>query len=147
MTLKRVYNVLFALFAFGLLIAGPVAIAVGTQGLNQVHSNLAQEHITVSKDAAKAYAGKPVTNGATAQAEADVIWHHMMTASHGQTYAQVDKADPVRAQLLTGDSLRSALLSAVLAEKIAYLVIGIGVLLSATGLLLGLNFVVRRREA
>jgi hypothetical protein len=101
---------------------------------NQVHNQLAREQIffpakgTPALDAKEfpglqQYAGKQVTTGAEAKAYADqFIWKHMMTASGGQTYAQVStraQANPtdtkltaLKTTLFQGDMLRASLLSA-----------------------------------
>lgn len=133
-----------------LVVAGPVMFVKGVDGKNQVRANLKQEHIVTSPDSK--IPNKPVVDAATAQAEADVIWQHMMKASGGLTYAQIHKDAPadqlkVRATLATGDSLRTALLSAVLAWNIANLVIGLGVVFLGLGvvfLVIGLALRPRR---
>jgi hypothetical protein len=139
--------VIAALFSVGSLVAGSVLTYKGLDGRNQVAAQLAQEHITVSPDTPdKAYAGKPVVDGPSAQAQADVIWVHMMEASNGKTYAQLPNKGPTatpavlqtRATLQTGDALRSALLSSALAWNVASLVILLGV----TALGFGLAFLV-----
>ncbi len=120
-----------------LVVAGPVMVGVGLNGKSQVASQLKQEHITTTPDSA--LPNKAVVNAATAQAQADVIWKHMMEASGGKTYAQISKDAPadqlkVRATLATGDGLRASLLSAVLAWNIANLVIGLGAVFFGLGI-------------
>ena len=136
-TLRKVAVVLSLLAGVALLVAGPVMVYKGVDGRGQVSSQLKQEHITTTPDSA--IPNTPVTNAATAQAQADVIWKHMMETSGGKTYAQISKDAPadqlkVRGTLATGDSLRASLLSAVLAWNIANLVIGLGVLFFGLGI-------------
>lgn len=135
---RRLASLLVAVLAVVFVVSGAVLTAKGVDGRNQVAAQLKQEHIKVSPDAPKAYAGKLVVDGPTAQAEADVIWHHMLKASGGRTYAQISskssEADlKVRSTLQVGDSLRSALLASALAWNIANLAIGLGALLLGTG--------------
>jgi hypothetical protein len=69
------------------------------------------------------YAGQQVDTGTKAKAYADeFIWHHMMKASGGKTYAEVSalamaspkdtKLAGLKATLFQGDMLRSSLLTA-----------------------------------
>ena len=101
---------------------------------SQIQSQLVQEKIYFPKAGDPAldpgefpglqqYAGTQIDNGDKAKAYADqFIWHHMMKASGGMTYAQVgvlaaaNKNDPklaaLKATLFQGDMLRSSLLTA-----------------------------------
>jgi hypothetical protein len=120
-----------------LVVAGPIMVGMGLNGKSQVSQNLKQEHITTGPDAS--IPNTPVTDARTAQSQADIIWHHMMAASGGKTYAQISKDAPadqlkVRATLATGDSLRASLLSAVLAWNVANLVIGLGAVFFGLGI-------------
>lgn len=116
-----------------LIITGPVLAYIGVDGKNQVRAQLKQEQIVTAADAAIANA--PVQDPKAAQAQADVIWKHMMETSGGKTYAQMDRKDPNRDTVMTGDMLRSALLSSVLAWNVANLVVGLGALVFGLGLL------------
>jgi hypothetical protein len=101
---------------------------------SQIQSQLVQEKIYFPKAGDPAldpkefpglqqYAGTPVDNGDKAKAYADqFIWHHMMKASGGKTYAEVstlasaNKSDTklaaLKSTLFQGDMLRSSLLTA-----------------------------------
>lgn len=132
-TRNRIAFVLAALAGVAMIVAGPIMLYKGFDGRSQVSAQLSQEHITVSPDTPdKAFANKPVKDGASAQAQADVIWKHMMEASGGKTYAQIPHEGAtkeqlaVRSTLASGDSLRGSLLSSVLAWNVANLVIGLG---------------------
>ncbi len=117
------------------LIAGGVLATWGeTFATSQVQSQLVQEKIFFPKAGTAAldpkefpglqqYAGQQVDNGDKAKAYADeFIWHHMMKASGGKTYAEVSalaSADKTNTQLaglkstlFQGDMLRSSLLTA-----------------------------------
>jgi len=101
---------------------------------SQVHSQLTQEKIAFPPAGSttlsptefpglQRYAGQAVDTGPKAKAYADqFIWVHMMTASGGQTYAQVStaaqthptdqKLAALKSVLFQGDMLRSSLLTA-----------------------------------
>jgi hypothetical protein len=100
----------------------------------QIQSQLVQEKIYFPKAGDPAidpkefpglqhYAGTQIDNGDKAKAYADeFIWHHMMKASGGKTYAEVgtlasaNKTDTklaaLKSTLFQGDMLRSSLLTA-----------------------------------
>jgi hypothetical protein len=100
----------------------------------QVSSQLTQEKIYFPKAGSPAldpqefpglqqYAGQQIDTGDKAKAYADeFIWHHMMKASGGKTYAEVSEeamANPtdqklagLKGMLFQGDMLRSSLLTA-----------------------------------
>lgn len=117
-----------------MLAAGGLAFWGQSFATSQVKSQLTQEKIFFPKAGDPAinpeefpglqkYAGTQVDSGDKAKAYADeFIWHHMMKASGGKTYAEVsalaaaDKSDAKLAALKTtlfqGDMLRSSLLTA-----------------------------------
>ncbi len=134
---RKLACILALVAGVALVVAGPIMVGVGLNGRSQVASQLKQEHIVTTPDSK--LPNKPVVDATTAQAQADVIWKHMMEASGGRTYAQIHQNAPaadlkVRATLATGDSLRASLLSAVLAWNIANLVIGLGAVFFGLGI-------------
>ncbi|HSX02160.1 MAG TPA: hypothetical protein VLI05_02475 [Candidatus Saccharimonadia bacterium] len=116
------------------IIGGALATWGDSFAASQIQSQLTQEKIYFPKAGSPAldpkefpglqqYAGTPVDNGDKAKAYADqFIWHHMMKASGGKTYAEVSalaQASPqdpklaaLKATLFQGDMLRSSLLTA-----------------------------------
>ncbi|HEU0131166.1 MAG TPA: hypothetical protein VFQ85_09275 [Mycobacteriales bacterium] len=113
-------------------VAGPYMVYRGVDARSQVRAELTAQHIVTTPDSADP--GKQVTDAHTAQVQADVIEKHMMEATGGKTFAQLDRTDPVRQTAFQGDMLRTALLSSVLAWNVANLVIGLGALVFALGL-------------
>lgn len=101
---------------------------------SQVKNQLVQEKISFPPAGSTAldpkefpglqqYAGQPVDTGTKAKAYADeFIWHHMMKASGGKTYAEIStaaqaaptdqKLAALKSVLFQGDMLRSSLLTA-----------------------------------
>ena len=120
--------------AIGLIgmIAAAALIVAGSVVWGMVSSQLSAEKITVSEDAAF-LAGAPVTGPFTAFAQADVINHHALEASDGQTYAQLAQDDPTRATVMNASFLRASLFTSVVAFGVAALVIGLGLVLGLFG--------------
>ena len=125
--------------AIALVVAGPVMVVKGLDAKDQVRAELTAERITTPEDASIPNA--PVVDAETALSQADVIKKHALETSKGKTYAELDREDPARQTLFNAATLRTALLSSVLAWNVANLVIGLGMLLtalSAVFLLIGL---------
>ena len=123
----------------GFLVAGPYLGYRGFDARAQVRAELLAENITTPADAS--IPNVRVQDARTALAQADVIEKHTMKATGGRTYAELDREDPARQVAYQGATLRTALLSSVLAWNVANLVIGLGALVFALGavsLLVGL---------
>ena len=117
-----------------MIIGGSLALWGQSFATSQIRSQLIQEKIFFPKAGSQGfdaseyptlqqYAGTQVDSGDKAKAYADdYIWHHMMKASGGKTYAEVmalSMANPTDAKLsglktmlFQGDMLRSSLLTA-----------------------------------
>jgi hypothetical protein len=122
------------LVTLALLAGGSLAGWGHSFATSQIQSQLVQEKIYFPKAGTPAldpaefpglqqYAGTQVDSGDKAKAYADeFIWHHMMKASGGKTYAEVGAlaaANPtdtklagLKSTLFQGDMLRSSLLTA-----------------------------------
>jgi hypothetical protein len=120
---------------FGLLvaIAGAIMLIAGVVTWFTVKSQLADEKITVSKDADH-FAGDPVDGPFTAYAQANVIEKHTMESTGGKTYAELDKEDPKRQTAMTSSFLRSSLFTSVVAFGVAFFAFGMGIVLILVGL-------------
>jgi hypothetical protein len=116
--------------------SGVFMYSEGKAAENEVRDTLAEEQITTSADAEIPAA--PVTDAATAKAQAEVIKHHVLTQTGGKTYAQLSSKIPEEAALrttyLNSVTLRSALMQGFLAFKIADLVMGVGAIIGVMGL-------------
>jgi hypothetical protein len=131
--------------SFAFLIGGPYMVYRGFDGRSQVRAELKAEHITTPEDASRPNVA--VVDGPTAVVQADIIKHHTLTATNGKSYSQLDRTDPARVTAFQGDMLRTALLSSALAWNVANLVIGLGVLVTALGIVAAfLGLVIRKPE-
>jgi hypothetical protein len=118
-----------------MLITGALLAGWGDRfAASQIQSQLTQEKIFFPPAGSPAldptefsglqqYAGQQIDSGDKAKAYADqFIWHHMMKASGGKTYAEVSnlaiqnptdaKLSALKGTLFQGDMLRSSLLTA-----------------------------------
>ena len=153
------------LFQYGGIAASIVLIAfgagsiyMGVDGRQQVRSDLAREQIVGTPDSS--IPGQKVNTGSKAKAFADVMRHHTMEATKGQTYAQMGRyltpagkptddakaaaVDPkthqpvengLRNLWVTETALTTALNTAYFAESVATfaIVMGVALLLAGTG--------------
>jgi len=132
-----------AMFAFivGIvtMVAGVTLIIAGIVTWNEVSSQLEAESITVAADAS-CQAGEPVDGPVTAWCQAEVINTHALEATGGKTYAELDRADPLRAVAASASFLRASLFTSVVAYGVAAMALGVGVIF----VLIGAIPVVRR---
>ncbi|MGZ8804298.1 MAG: aromatic ring-opening dioxygenase LigA [Microbacterium sp.] len=118
--LVKVAGILGILGGIALIVAGIVVwIVVSTQ--------LQAENITIPDDA-MAFQGQTVAGPLTAYVQADIIQHHALEASGGQTYAQLDREDPVRDTMMNASFLRASLFTSVVSFGVAAFAMGVGIL-------------------
>lgn len=123
--------------ALGFFFGGIFGVTQGLNARDDVKSGVVREHITVSKDAPnEALQNKPVTDAATAEAQADAIWEHTMKATGGKTYAELKRDDPARTTAKDSALLRGLLMLSVMGFGVAELVVGVSVGFIVLGLLL-----------
>lgn len=118
-----------------LIVAGLVLVAGGIATWATVRSQLVAEQITVPEDA-MAFQGNLVDGPLDAFVQADIINHHSLEASGGQTYAELDREDPVRDTMMNASFLRASLFTSVIAFGISAFAAALGVLFALTGLAL-----------
>lgn len=114
------------------MIAGIVLIIAGVTTWVLVRDQLAAENITVSEDAAM-FAGEHVDGPLEAYVQADIINQHALEASGGQTYAELDREDPVRETMMNASFLRSSLFTSVIAFGVAAFAAGVGLIFFIIG--------------
>jgi hypothetical protein len=145
---RNLPTIIAVLMSVALIVTGVVMLTVGLDSKTQVTDQLAAEQIITPDDAT--IPGVPVNSAATAKAQADIIQHHVLESTGGKTYAQLDREDPARATYLNAVTLRTSLMSAYMAFKIADLVTGLGALFLALGLgggiATGISHLNRRKE-
>lgn len=117
------------------IIMGIIFIVAGAVTWGAVTTNLADEKITVSDDAA-AFGGQLVDTPWEAWAQAEVIEKHALEGSGGKTYAELDREDPARETVMTASFLRASLFTSVVAFGVALLAVGIGVTFVIIGIAL-----------
>jgi hypothetical protein len=123
------------IIAIIMIVAGCIMIVAGSFTYYLVHRELADEKIVVSDDAEN-FAGDEVDGPFSAYSEATVIKKHAAEIADGQTYAQLDREDPRREQVMTSSFLRASLFTSVVAFGVAALVVGLGVLFIGIGIAL-----------
>jgi hypothetical protein len=110
------------------VIAGVIMIIGGVVTWFTVQDQLADQNITVADDAAF-LAGDEVNGPLSAYAEAQIINEHALEESGGQTYAELDREDPVRQVVMTASFLRASLFTSVVSFGVALMAGGVGLVL------------------
>jgi len=114
------------------MIAGLVMVIAGGSAWAVVSTQLSAQNITVAEDA-PFLAGDLVDGPFSALAQAQIIDEHALAATGGQTYAEMDREDPLRETAMNGSLLRASLFTSVLAFGVSALVMGVGILFGAMG--------------
>lgn len=114
------------------IVAGIVLAISGAVAWGAVQVNLAQENITVSSDSPR-WAGEPVDGPFTAYQEAEMIQQHYLESTGGQTYAELDRDDPLRDVAMNASFLRASLFTSVVSFGVAAMAVGLGVVLVLVG--------------
>ncbi|RZU52234.1 hypothetical protein EV385_4081 [Krasilnikovia cinnamomea] len=149
---RGIASVLMAVLGVVMAGAGPVLALQGVQAQREVRHELAAQKIAFPTDQAKLpdalkrYAGEKVTTGGEAKAYAEFISAQVAQATGGRTYQELSAQPAAGGQLtqaqqtaLMGEALRGSLLSANQAENLSWLLIGLGVLLTAIGAVFALT--------
>lgn len=123
-----VYPLLVGLVFVG---AGAFMISEGNAAKQDVKEALLAERIITANDAA--IPGVPVVDVATAQAQSDIIFTHLMNQTGGRTYGELERTDPLRNTYVTAVTLRTALNLAIMGFKVSDLVMGIGAFMIVMG--------------
>jgi hypothetical protein len=117
------------------IVAGAIMLIAGVATWFTVQSSLADERITVSDDSPR-FAGDPVDGPLTAYQEAQMIEEHYLESTEGQTYAELDREDPLRQTAMTASFLRASLFTSVVSFGVAAMAAGMGLVLILIGLAL-----------
>src|SRR5690242_4015017 len=117
------------------IIAGAVLVVAGVVTYGLVSSTLADQHITVSSDAAH-FGGQRVTQPWQAYAQANVIGKHATELAGGKTYAELPQNDPNRQTVMIASFLQASLFTSVVAFGVAVLAVVLGILFILIGMAL-----------
>jgi hypothetical protein len=123
------------LLAILVIATGLIMAIAGLTTWMVVQSQLADERITVSEDAAR-YAGDRVDGPLTAYEQAAVIEKHALESSDGKTYAELDREDPTRATVMNASFLRASLFTSVVSFGVAAMAMLLGLVVILIGLAL-----------
>lgn len=115
------------------VVLGVVLILGGLGTWIMVSSTLADQNITVSEDGC--LGGREVRGPLTAYCQAKIIETHTLETTGGQTYAELDREDPLRQVAMNSAFLQSSLFTSVVAFGIA----GMAILMGIVFILLGLG--------
>lgn len=157
--MKKAFPIGLMIIGLAFLIGGAYTTYRGFDAKAQVRDELLAQHIVTTPDAA--IANEKVDDAATAQAMADVIEKHMLEATGGQTYAEMDRflaadggttsdetaalldeggnpvANPLRNVAFQASALRTSLYTSVMAFNVGDLVIGLGLMIAVLGVAVG----------
>ncbi len=119
--------------SIAVMVIGAIMVLAGALTYATVGSTLADQRITVSSDA-DCMAGKPVNGPIPAYCEALAISHHVLNATDGKTYAELDQDDPARETAMNGSFLQASLYTSVVAFGVAFMAIGVGIVFILLGI-------------
>ena len=159
--MKKLFPI--ALMAVGLVFlgAGIYTAGRGFDAKDRVHDELVAQNITTPEDAR--IPNVLVKDAETAQVMADIIDKHALESTNGLTYAEMGRfatpdfdpagtsdesealigadgkpvSNPLRNVAFQASALRTSLLSSVMAENVATLVVGLGAMIAVLGLVVG----------
>lgn len=114
------------------IVAGIIMAVAGVVTWVIVSSTLSDQKITVADDASCA-AGDDVNGPLSAYCQADVIDKHTKDITGGQTYAELDREDPLRATAMDSAFLQASLFTSVVAFGVAAMAFVVGVILALIG--------------
>ena len=137
MNLRRATSVASIVLGALMVIGG-----VGTWLL--VSTTLAEQQIAVADDA-PCQAGELVSGPYEAYCQAEVINKHALKSTGGQTYAELDREDPLRDVAMNASFLQASLFTSVLAFGVSAMAAAVGLLFILIGL--GIRDVAERTAA
>lgn len=114
------------------VILGVILILSGLTTWVIVSNTLADQNITVSEDGC--LGGDDVNGPFSAYCQAKIIEEHTLETTGGQTYAELDREDPLRQVAMNSAFLQSSLFTSVVAFGVAAMAILMGVVFILLGL-------------
>lgn len=128
------------LASIGAVVLGVLLIVGGAATWWMVSETLEDQSITTPDDAC--LPGRQVDGPFTAYCQATVIQEHALEATGGQTFAELDRDDPLREVAMQASFLQSSLFTSILAFGVSAMAAAIGILFILIGL--GIRDVARR---
>ena len=157
--MKKLFPIILVIVGLGFLAGGAYATMRGLDAKAEVRETLLAQNITTPSDAA--IPDVRVENAATADAMADVIGVHALEATDGRTYAEMGRfltpdggdtsdeaaalkdeagnpvANPLRNVAFQASTLQTSLHTSHMAFNVADLVIGLGLMITVLGFVIG----------
>jgi hypothetical protein len=122
------------LAAWVAIVVGTVMLVAGVVTWVVVADTLSEQNITTSEDAC--LPDRHIRDPFTAYCEADAINSHVLEATDGRTYAELDQDDPLRETAMTGSFLQASLFTSVVAFGVALMAFAVGLVMLLVGLAL-----------
>jgi len=116
----------------GAIVLGFLLIIGGIGTWVMVSSMLGDQRITTPEDACLPESA--VDGPFTAYCQATIIQEHALGLTDGQTYAELDREDPLRDTAMNASFLQASLFTSVLAFGVAAMAAGMGVIFILIGL-------------
>jgi hypothetical protein len=114
------------------IILGALMILGGGATWFLVSGTLADQSIVTPEDAC--LPGQQVDGPFTAYCQASIIEEHTLDATNGQTYAELDREDPLRTTAMNSSFLQASLFTSILAFGVSAMAVAVGVLFVLIGL-------------
>lgn len=114
------------------IVLGVLMVLGGAGTWLLVSNTLADQNITTADDAC--LKNQEVNGPFTAYCQAKVIEEHALEATGGQTYAELDREDPLRQTAMNASFLQASLFTSVLAFGVSAMAIAVGILFILIGL-------------
>lgn len=119
--------------SIGAIVLGILLVLGGVGTWTMVSVTLAEQNITTPGDA-NCLPEREVRGPFTAYCQADIIQEHALEATGGQTFAELDREDPLRETAMNASFLQASLFTSVLAFGVSAMAMGMGVLFILIGL-------------
>jgi hypothetical protein len=111
---------------------GVVLIIAGIATWIMVSTTLSDQRITTPEDAC--LPNRTVAGPFTAYCQAEIIEEHTVALTDGQTYAELDREDPLREVAMNSAFLQASLFTSILAFGVAAMAVAMGLLFILIGL-------------
>ena len=115
------------------IVLGTLMVLGGVGTWFLVSGTLSEQNITVADDA-PCQAGEVVNGPYEAYCQAKIIDQHALESTGGQTYAELDREDPLRQVAMNSSFLQASLFTSVLAFGVSAMAVAVGLLFILIGM-------------